>query len=333
MPMRETEVGCFIRFYNKMIRELNLLNPDGTGFNVVLSPAYPYVTKAGEPTYSGYQMPGNDIVKVTPPEITIHTSRRLLPNNRYQNNFIRDIYGEEGDDHEGALVGKVYSQEVDITLQATIWAEDPRQREFLKMQIEKPFINRRKMYKTLFEIGMNNGWDNGFVVQNMYMNHRGDIDVVGDGIMNDTVQGDVSDGAFVPKIYTGAYEINFTTEIRDIENFYGNTIFDVDQLEDTGLNPSDYDIATSEGMTQLIIDLMNYYGITINPNDELGQPKSLSDITTESAVAYGNAQGIHVDSLNFTESLQKISIGPIGVSRMDLYNADGSQVGELEEPL
>jgi len=67
MAMRETEVGCFIRLYNKVIRELNLLNSDGTGFNVVLSPAYPYVTPTGTPTYSGYQMPGNEKVKVTPP--------------------------------------------------------------------------------------------------------------------------------------------------------------------------------------------------------------------------------------------------------------------------
>lgn len=334
MPMRETEVGCFIRFYNKVIRELNLLNPDGTGFNVVLSPAYPYVTKAGEPTYSGYQMPGNDIVKVTPPEITIHTSRRLLPDNRYQDNFIGDIYGEEGSDDEGVHIAKVYSQEVDITLQLTIWAEDPRQREFLKMQMEKPFINRRKMLKTLFEIGKNNGWDNGFIVQNMFMNHRGDIDVVGDGIMTDTIQGDTADGAFVPKIYTGAYEINFTTEIRDTDYFYGNTIFDVDEFTDTGLDPADYDTSTADGMKQLIIDFMDYYGITIDPNDELGDPKSLSDVVVESAVAYGNAQGIHADAYNFMESLEKIAIGPTSVVNADIHNLTENDlnVGGVEEP-
>src|SRR4030042_793142 len=332
MAMRETEVGCFIRFYNKVIRELNLLNPDGTGFNVVLSPAFPYLTKSGDPTYSGYQMPGNDIIKVTPPEITIHTSKRLLPDNRYQNNFIQDIYGAEGDENEGALVGKVYSQEVDVTIQLTIWAEDPRQREFLKMQIEKPFINRKKMLKTLFEIGLYNGWENGFIVQNMYMNHRGDVDIVGDGVFTDSVSGDTGNGAFTPKIYTGAYEINFTTEIRDIESFYGNTIFDISNIADTGLDLSNYDISDPNSLKLLVIDLMNYYGIVINPNDELGQPKSLHDIVVESAIAYGNLESIYVDAYIFMESLYKITIGPIKNSRINLNNPQGENIGEIEEP-
>jgi len=332
MAMRETEVGCFIRLYNKVIRELNLLNSDGTGFNVVLSPAYPYVTPTGTPTYSGYQMPGNEKVKVTPPEITIHTTSRLLADNRYQNNFINDVYGEEGTEDEGVLIGKLYSQEVDITLQLTIWAEDPRQREFLKMQIEKPLINKKKMLNLLYGIGANNGWDTGFIVQNLYINNRGDIDVPGDGIMSDTVQGDTADNSmFAPKIYTSAYEINFTTEIRDLDYFYDDTIFDVKELADTGLNPADYDITNPNAMIDLIIDLMQYYGIIISKTDDEGAVKTLHQIVVESAVSYGNAYEIYVDAYNFMESLRKISIGPIAVARTDIEN-DGYTAIELEEP-
>lgn len=310
MPMRETEVGCFIRYYDKKIRELNLLNVDGTGFRVVLSPAYPFLKPTGEPQSSGYQIPGSEITKITPPEITFHTLKRVLPNNRYQNNFVSDIYGEEGSQDEGAHLGKVYSQEVDMTIQATIWAEDPRQREFLKMQLEKPFINHKNMRKTLFEIGMRHGWSDGFVVQNLFLNHRGDIDFGQDNtkIMPDTIS---TDNEFWPRLFIGAYEINFTTEIRDIEWFYTNTVFDITELADSGLNPTDYDISNNDGMINLIIDLMKYYGITINRVDSDNHIKTPTEIIREAAISYGNSKNIYVDSYSLMESLESISIGPI----------------------
>ena len=310
MPMRETEVGCFIRYFDKKIRELNLQNVDGTGFAVNISPAYPFTRPNGTPESSGYQIPGNDIIKIQPPEITIHTLKRVLPNNRYQNNYICDVVGEEGSSNEGILLGKVYSQEVEMTIQVTVWAEDPRQREFLKMQIEKPFINSRHMRKVLFEIGMRHGWEDGFVVQNMYITNRGDIDFAQDNtkIIPDAIS---TDNELWPRLYICAYEINFTTEIRDIEWFYTNTIFDIKELSDSGINPIDYDISDPNSMIDLIIDLMQYYGITISKLDQNNEVKTANEIIRESAVAYGNSKNIYVDSYSFMESLEAISIGPI----------------------
>lgn len=312
MPMKETEVGCFIRLYNRVFRELNLQNADGTGFSVHISPAYPFVTPSGVPESSGYQTSGNETVDITPPEITIHTIRRTLSNNRYQNNFISHIIGDVNTEDEGRIVGKVYSQEVDLTLQLTVWAEDPRQREFLKMQIERPYINRRKMLRTLFEIGCMNGWGDGFVVQNLYMTQRGDVDI----------QGNLNQGGTVPRLYTASYEIVFTTEIRDYEYFYKDAIFDVKDLAEAGLNPSDYDIGNKESMKQLIIDFMHFYGIRISLTDQSGMIKSLGQIVKEAAIGYGKSKDIYVDVFNFMESLEKVSIGPIEQSHLNMENSN-----------
>ena len=67
MSMRETEVGCFIRYFDKKIRELNMQNIDGTGFAINISPAYPFTKPSGIPESSGYQIPGNDVIKIKPP--------------------------------------------------------------------------------------------------------------------------------------------------------------------------------------------------------------------------------------------------------------------------
>jgi acyl carrier protein len=310
MSMRETEVGCFIRFYDKKFRELNLLNFDGTGFNVIMSPAYPFMKPTGTIESSGYQIPGNQITKITPPEITFHTLKRILPNYKYQNNFIADIYGEEGSADEGIFIGKKYSQEVDMSIQATIWAEDPRQREFLKIEFEKSFINHKYMRKILFEIGIRHGWEDGFIVQNLYLNHSGDIDYGSDNseIMPDTIS---SDNEFWPRLYIATYEINFTTEIRDTEWFYKNTIFDIKELKDTGMDLSSYDIYSKDSMIDIIIDLSKYYGIIINKIDENNQIKTVNDIIREAAIKYGNLKNIYVDSYSYMESLEAITIGPI----------------------
>jgi hypothetical protein len=322
MPMKETEVGCFIRFYDKKIRELNLQNVDGTGFGVVLSPSYPFLRPNGQPESSGYQIPGNEIIKITPPEITIHTLKRTL-NNNYQNNFIGDVHSENG-----GYAGKVYSQEVEITLQITIWAEDPRQREFLKTQIERPFINSKNMRKILFEIGLRHGWEDGFVVQNLYVNHRGDIDFGQDNTK--IIPDAITDNSFFPKLYIGAYEISFTTEIRDIEWFYTNTIFDINELVDSGLDLTNYNFSNNSAMIDLIVDLMQYYGITINKSDN-GINKTCNEIIRESAISYGNLKNIYVDSYSFMESLEAISIGPIANYISSHINSNSNEeVGEID---
>lgn len=317
MPMRETEVGCFIRYFDKKIRELNLGNIDGTGFSINISPAYPFTKPNGVPESSGYQIPGNEISKIKPPEITIHTLKRTIPNNRYQNNYIDDIYDE------GVLVGKVYSQEVEIKLQLTIWAEDPRQREFIKMVIEKSFINSKNMRKILFEIGMRHGWENGFVVQNLYVNNNGDIDIAQDNssIMRDTIS---TDNDLWPRLYITVYEIDFTTEIRDTELLYSNTIFNIKELADAGINPTDYDISNIDSMINLVIDLMQYYGVVINKLDENGIPKTTIEIIRESAVKYGNIKNIYVDSYSFMESLEAISIGPVSKFLINTINTNSN---------
>ena len=330
MAMRETEVGCFIRYFDKKIRELNLQNIDGTGFGVILSSAYPFIKPNGIPESSGYQMPGNELLKLTPPEITFHTLKRVLPNNRYQNNFIGNIIGEEASINEGTLIGKIYSQEVDMTIQATVWAEDPRQREFLKMQVEKPFINSKHMRKLLFEIGLRHGWENGFVVQNLYMTHRGDIDFAQDNtkIIPDAIS---TDNELWPRLYLAAFEINFITEIRDIEWLYSNTIFDINELKDSGINPTDYDISDPDSMINVIIDLMQYYGIIINKLDESNKVKTANEIIRESAVAYGKLKNIYSDSYSFMESLEAISIGPIAEYLGTVNNSvDEEDVSEIE---
>jgi len=308
--MRETEVGCFIRYFDKKFRELNLQNLDGSGFAVNISPAYPFTKPNGIPESSGYQMPGNETIKIRPPEITIHTLKRVLTNDRYQNNYIGDVIGDIGTPDEGILLGKVYSQEVDLSIQVTVWAEDPRQREFLKMQVEKPFINFRHMRKVLFEIGMRHGWEDGFVVQNMSVNNRGDIDFAQDNtkIVPDAIS---TDNELWPRLYICAYEINFTTEIRDIEWLYSNTIFNIKELVDSGIDPSNYDISDPDSMIDLIVDLMQYYGIVINKLDQNNDPKTPNEIIRESAIAYGDSKNIYVDSYSFMESLESICIGPI----------------------
>ena len=321
MSMRETEVGCFIRYFDKKIRELNLGNVDGTGFSINISPAYPFTRPNGVPESSGYQIPGNEISKIKPPEITIHTLKRIIPNNRYQNNFLYDVYGDEGSEDEGVLLGKVYSQEVELKLQLTIWAEDPRQREFIKMIIEKSFINSRYMRKVLFEIGLRHGWQNGFVVQNIYLNNNGDIDIAQDNssIMRDTIS---TDNDLWPRLYISTYEIDFTTEIRDTEWIYSNTIFDIKELVSFGINPLEYNISSIDGMINFIIDLMDCYGININRLNDREEVKTAAEIIRESSAAYGNVKNIYVDSYSFMESLEAVSIGSIGKFFATVTNND-----------
>lgn len=321
MPMKETEVGCFIRLYKKVFGELNLQNADGTGFEVNISPAYPFVTPNGIPESSGYQMPGNENINITPPEITIHTLRRVLPNNRYANNFIGNVYGDPNTEEEGIVIGSVYSQEVDITIQLTIWAEDPRQREFLKMQIERPYINKNKMCKLLFEIGYLHGWDDGFVAQNLYITQRGDVDI----------QGNISQGDTIPRLYVATYEITFTTEIRDIDYYYRNSLFDIKSISDAGLNPEDYNVEDKESMKGLIIDFMRSYSVIISPHEENGMIKSLSQIVKEAAIAYGRSKDIYVDVFNFMENFQKLAIGPIAKAQSDTVD-NNNNLGERDEP-
>lgn len=320
MPMKETEVGCFIRLFKRVLGELNLQNADGTGFDVNISPAYPFVTPNGVPESSGYQMPGNENINITPPEITIHTLRRVLPNNRYANNFIGNIYGEPDTEEEGRVIGSVYSQEVDITLQLTIWAEDPRQREFLKMQIERPYINKNKMRKLLFEIGYLHGWDDGFVVQNLYMTQRGDVDI----------QGNISQGDTIPRLYVATYEITFTTEIRDIDYYYKNTLFDVKDLFEAGLDPENYNIDDKESVKKLVIDFMKTYSIIISPFEDNGIVKSLSQVVREASIAYGRKKDIYVDVFNFMENFHKIVIGPIEKAQSNTIDKNNN-LAEREE--
>lgn len=292
MPMRETEVGIFIRFYDRSIKLLNLQNVDGTGFSVLVTPNFPNFLRP-ETQKSSLAVPDTRLAaRITPPEITIHTTNRTVTE-VYQNNFIDVVLDDDGD-----VIAKVFSQEVQMTIQLTIWAEDPRQREFLKTEVERPFINTKKMRQLLFAIGKNTGWPDGFVAQNLTLLHRGDSEMSG-------VRTNFDEDYF-PRMFTGFYEISFMTEIRNVEPLFEPSIFPINDITEAGIDPNDFDFSDPNFVIQLIIDLMAFFGVTISSTKPNGDAKTIQEITLEAAIGYGKSQNIFVDELNFQESLDTL---------------------------